>query len=302
MGSENNSALSPDTSIDAIESNKVAVVGNESPFCRVTHHLISHIVLTVLAIILTIIGIEIDNHVEPYHAYFVERDPSLSYPFMKPAISDGTLIVISLVIPFVIILALQLSTKFLKYEHEQKLLDFFVSQAGLIQSFGITFFLSNALKLIFGRKRPNFFAYCDYKGFRTAMSTGNFTDYNSQTIPGNPGSEMYCSADLGDLLDSQFSFPSSHSSLSFAGLGYLSYFIHMLFFTHRTKKDWFHLKTIVFIFPLFSAVVVCATRTRDYYHNFDDILAGAVLGFLIASFIFYINYSKEHSKREHDNE
>ena len=67
----------------------------------------------------------------------------------------------------------------------------------LIEGLGFSNFITQVIKVILimlisflnsktfcGRKRPNFFALCNYKGYKTALATGNFTYYNSVTVAG----------------------------------------------------------------------------------------------------------------------
>ena len=48
------------------------------------------------------------------------------------------------------------------------------------------------LKLFVGRKRPSFFAMCDYQGYRSALAQDNFTAYLALTAPGRPGNLTLC--------------------------------------------------------------------------------------------------------------
>jgi len=52
------------------------------------------------------------------------------------------------------------------------------------------------------------------------------------------------------------------------------------------------IKWTAMIILLGSASFISATRTRDYWHNFDDILTGAALGFGCAFFSFWINHNR----------
>lgn len=122
----------------------------------------------------------------------------------------------------------------------------------LFQALGLTLFLTSLSKVFFGRQRPNFFAFCDYKGYRNAVATGDFTEYPrafnwveficdsgsyfARTVPGVQGSIEFCEATPGEINESMFSHPSGHASLSFAGLGFLSLFLHHMLLSHRPTK------------------------------------------------------------------
>jgi len=60
-------------------------------------------------------------------------------------------------------------------------------------------------------------------------------------------------------------------------------------------------KGFVAFLVLFVAVVVAGTRPRDYWHNYEDVLAGSAIGFACAFFAFIINFrsrSKDLKKIE----
>ena len=51
-----------------------------------------------------------------------------------------------------------------------------------------------------------------------------------------------------------------------------------------------------------SAGLIAVTRTRDYWHNYDDVLAGSLIGLGIAVFIYSVHYYDVilTLKKEHD--
>lgn len=59
-------------------------------------------------------------------------------------------------------------------------------------------------------------------------------------------------------------------------------------------------KGLVAFLVFFVAVVVAGTRPRDYWHNYEDVLAGSIIGFASAVFAFLLNFSK--SSRKSNNE
>lgn len=63
------------------------------------------------------------------------------------------------------------------------------------------------LKVFEGRKRPNFYAMCNYHGYRDALTSGNYDAYLAATEPGRPGSMANClETDIVGLLC--ISFPN----------------------------------------------------------------------------------------------
>jgi len=244
--------------------------------------------------------------------FFVERDPTLSYPYILPndqEVPSWLLFFLSLGVPFLILLAAQLFGHFFPSQillpthiRENHLLPFLT----LFQSWGLTALVTELLKYFVGRKRPSFFAMCNYKGYRDALAKGDLKEYFGNTTVGLVGDMKYClETDPGILAESQYSFPSGHSSLTYAGLTVVFWLLlHSIPLNSAQRDIWqFRLWRILpLILFLGSATIVACTRTRDYWHNFDDIVAGAIIGTVCATFIFYANTHLRREMKEKEDE
>ena len=62
----------------------------------------------------------------------------------------------------------------------------------------------------------------DYKGYGTALASGNLTAYFANTVPGMPGSYSACLAPNAKIHQARLSFPSGHSALSFCAMTYMA--------------------------------------------------------------------------------
>ncbi|KAG9009687.1 oligosaccharyl transferase subunit ost3/OST6 [Tulasnella sp. 427] len=86
------------------------------------------------------------------------------------------------------------------------------------------------------------------------------------------------------LNDGFRSFPSGHSSLSFAGLGFLSFYLagklHLFDKRGHTGKSW------LAVGPLVGAALTAVSRTMDYRHHWQDVTTGSILGLTIAFFAY----------------
>ncbi|EMS11648.1 lipid phosphate phosphatase [Entamoeba histolytica HM-3:IMSS] len=122
-------------------------------------------------------------------------------------------------------------------------------------SFSMNIFLTNVIKLFAGRPRPNFYAMID----------------------------------AGNMKDAYKSFPSGHSSMMFNGMMFIS--LLLCGELHVFNGNGSLLTLLLSLLPLVMAGIVAVTRTRDYFHNFDDILAGSIIGSII-SLLSYITKFK----------
>jgi membrane-associated phospholipid phosphatase len=232
----------------------------------------------------------------PFDRFFVERDPTLSFPYEKDlahgeTIPNWLIIIISLPVPLFLIVSWILFWKyFIKLQvKDSRILDWFLGILAFLEAVAMNLALTTFLKNFIGRKRPNFFAMCNYQGYRDALLTGNYTYYHSHTIDGSRGDLSNClEDDIGILRDSQYSFPSGHASSIFCALVFLGLLMTITLRNYTTRHVM--IKGIFLATYIWTACIIAGTRPRDYWHNFDDILAGAMVGTAMAFTSFYLNY------------
>jgi len=237
----------------------------------------------------------------PFDRFFVERDPALSHPWEKgfehgEEVPTELVVVLAVPVTMFCLFILQLIAKKLfaltpiqKLDLHPKALNVFVLQLAFVESMGMTILATEFFKPFAGRKRPNFFALCNYKGYREAVTTNNFTEYFNNTVAGMPGNISYCQGTQAEILESQFSFPSGHASTIWCGMTFVGYFLMYIMHHYSPKNNM--AKGLTALAFISTAALVSVTRPRDYWHNFDDILAGAVIGFACSTFGFGLNYS-----------
>jgi len=259
-------------------------------------------------IILLIIGLSISSS-EPYHRYFQERDPALSYPLVEQeSVPIWLLAIIMFVFPVIVMIITQSLWRFTpgqwkKRDHANSSYSHFILMPylALVEGIGLTTWMTQVLKNFCGRPRPNFFALCNYQGYRDAIHSGNFTLYNSLTTVGVQGDLKHClEQDPAVIRESLYSFPSGHSSSVFAGMTILTLYLlhiipkHFLRGSLKTESPFrlLPIKMVVMLVCMGTAWLVAGSRTRDYWHNFDDILSGACLGFCVSCFAFWLNHTR----------
>ncbi|KAL6874167.1 hypothetical protein ACP4OV_014249 [Aristida adscensionis] len=202
------------------------------------------------------------NVVEPFHR-FVGEDmvPDLRYPLQGNTVPVWAVPVIAVVAPAVIIVGI--------YMKRRNVYDLHHAILGLLFSVLITAVLTDAIKDGVGRPRPDFFWRCFPDGI---------PNYHNVTR------EVICHGDSGVIKEGYKSFPSGHTSWSFAGLGFLSWYLagKLKAFDRRGHVA----KLCIIALPLLMASMVAVSRVDDYWHHWQDVFTAGVLGLVVASFCY----------------
>lgn len=219
--------------------------------------------------------------------YILEKNPALSFPLVSSQVPVSMLVGICIGVPSA---AIVLAVPFLRYNQTK-------TQAGSVFNACLILFLTlgqcllmsdaitNTIKVLVLRPRPNFFARCDYKGFQTAMSSGNYTSYNAQTQANVQGSTSYCLAPQTTVVDSVLSFPSGHSSLSWAAMTFISLLVKYTIDQYSPFKI-LSPHGVLFAAPLYLSAWIAITRIQDYYHHTDDVMMGSFIGATTSIYVF----------------
>lgn len=149
-----------------------------------------------------------------------------------------------------------------------------IFKSGLLLSIATATVITDLVKVTIGRPRPDFLDRCQpLAGAKDAIPYGLSTIAN-------------CTVQSGTIIVDGFkSFPSGHSSFSFAGLGFLSFYLagKMGVF----DKGGYVMKAWIGLIPLIGASLIAISRVMDYRHRGTDIIAGGLLGFFMA----FLSYS-----------
>ncbi|WZZ18922.1 hypothetical protein YC2023_112011 [Brassica napus] len=218
-------------------------------------------------ILLLLIVIEVVlNVIEPFHR-FVGEDmlTDLRYPLQDNTVPFWAVPLIAVVLPFVVISVY--------YFIRRDVYDLHHAILGLLFSVLITGVITDAIKDAVGRPRPDFFWRCfpDGRGF-----------FHNVTR------DVLCTGDKNVVKEGHKSFPSGHTSWSFAGLGFLALYLSGKI---RVFDQRGHVAKLCIVFlPLLVAALVGVSRVDDYWHHWQDVFGGAIIGLSI----FYTHGDKHY--------
>ncbi|KAK1281150.1 Lipid phosphate phosphatase 2 [Acorus gramineus] len=213
-------------------------------------------------LILLIIVEVILNIIHPFYR-FVGEDmmTDLKYPMQNNTVPFWAVPVIAVLLPIAILLVF--------YYLRRDVFDLHHSLLGLLFSVLITGVITDAIKDAVGRPRPDFFWRCFPDGKDVYdLVTGN----------------VICKGVPSFIREGHKSFPSGHTSWCFAGLGFLA-----LYLSGKTKvfDHKGHVSKLCLVFlPLLVAALVGISRVNDYWHHWEDVFAGGLLGIVVATLCY----------------
>ncbi|XP_004299036.1 PREDICTED: lipid phosphate phosphatase 2-like [Fragaria vesca subsp. vesca] len=231
-----------------IKSHGVAVAKNHK------HDWLILVLLGVIEIVLYII--------EPFHR-FVGKDmmTDLKYPLKENTVPAWAVPVYAVLLPIAIFL--------LFYVRRKDVYDLHHSILGLLFSVLVTVVITEAIKNGVGRPRPDFFWRCFPDGKDSYDDTWG---------------DVMCHGKASVMKEGYKSFPSGHASGSFAGLGFLALYLSGKIKVFDRKG---HVaKLCIVALPLLGASLVAVSRVSDYWHHWQDVFAGSLLGFVVAAFCY----------------
>ncbi|KAJ6630630.1 phosphatidic acid phosphatase type 2/haloperoxidase [Mycena sp. CBHHK59/15] len=219
------------------------------------------------------------NNVHGFRRQFSLADTSLRHTYaVHERVPDIALYFIAIAAPVVLQALINLLTI-------RSWWDLHNGTLGLVLGLSITGSITQFTKITVGRPRPDVIDRC--RPMAGAMDP----------IYGLSNSSICTQTDSALMIDGFRSFPSGHSSLSFAGLGFLAFF--MAGKLHLFDERGYAAKAWVSLVPFAGAALVAISRTMDYRHHWQDVLVGSIVGTVVAYFSYRQYYPSLASEVSH---
>ncbi|XP_076913990.1 lipid phosphate phosphatase 2-like [Bidens hawaiensis] len=230
------------------------------------------------------------NIIHPFYR-FVGEDmmTDLKYPMKDNTVPVWSVPIYAVLLPIVVFSVF--------YYRRRDVHDLHHAILGLLFSVLITGVITDAIKDAVGRPRPDFFWRCFPDGIDNYDKWGN----------------VICHGKDKDIREGHKSFPSGHTSCkkkfniilmlpidvtkcartfnnrmilarSFAGLGFLALYMagKIKVFDRRGHVA----KLCILFLPLLMASLVAVSLLDDYWHHWQDVFAGGILGLVVATMCY----------------
>ncbi|CAK7203867.1 hypothetical protein SEUCBS139899_006616 [Sporothrix eucalyptigena] len=208
--------------------------------------------------------------------------PQFAFPLRDEILPSWLAILLGPFVPVVILLALQLYVR-----------SFWDANNAI---FGVLYSLSNSvvfqviIKWLIGGLRPHFLDVC-----KPDLSLAKTLDrvkspYNAAGFNNMYYTREICTGDPRLINDALSSMPSGHTTAAFAGFVFLSLYLNgkLKIFSNQHMQMW---KMMLFYFPILVATLIGGALTIDAFHNWYDILAGAIIGTTMAFSAYRMTYA-----------
>lgn len=209
--------------------------------------------------------------------------PEFAYPMRKEIIPIWLAAFLASVIPIFIILAMQIRIR-----------SFWDVNNGII---GLLYSLITAavfqvfIKWLIGGLRPHFLTVCK-PDVNLANNNPGYVGagYNAKGFNQIYYTREICTGDIKEINDSLESMPSGHTTAAFAGFVYLYLYLNakLKVFSNYHPHMW---KLVAIYAPILGACLIGGALTIDEFHNWYDILAGAVIGTVMAFSAYRMCYA-----------
>lgn len=214
-----------------------------------------------------------------FHRGFFCNDASIRFPYKPELISTKFIIAISVPLPVLIIFL----SEFIFSKNHGLVPTGGSSPLWLSRAFRLsilfifggvaTAVLTDTGKAVLGWPRPNFIDVCRPNVTCDPLSMEFHEDY-------------ICLGDQKESLKARHSFPSGHASVT----AYVAVFLSVYFQTTYITPTAFLLRPLLQLFVITLSWLAGLSRVSDNMHHGMDVIAGFILGVLVASFVLYTSY------------
>jgi len=199
--------------------------------------------------------------------------PEFAYPLRNEIVPIWAAALMAALIPIAVFLICQIRVR--------SFWDVNNATIGLLYSLITAAVFQVFIKWLIGGLRPHFLAVCKPDASRLLVGNGYREIMFDRSI---------CTGDENQINDALESMPSGHTTAAFAGFVYLYLYLNakLKVFSNYHPAMW---KLVVLYMPILGACLIGGALTIDEFHNWYDVLAGAVIGTMMAFSAYRMVYA-----------
>lgn len=208
--------------------------------------------------------------------------PQFAYPMRKEIIPIWLAAFLASIIPIFIILCMQIRIR--------SFWDVNNGVLGLLYSLITAAVFQVFIKWLIGGLRPHFLTVCKPDITRATNTQIAEKGYSAQGFAEIYYTKDICTGDPNEIDDSLESMPSGHSTAAFAGFIFLALYLNakLKVFSNYHPALW---KLAAVYAPVLGACLIAGALTIDEFHHWYDVLAGAVIGTIMAFSAYRMVYA-----------
>ncbi|KAI0155534.1 phosphatidic acid phosphatase type 2/haloperoxidase [Pestalotiopsis sp. NC0098] len=209
--------------------------------------------------------------------------PEFGYPLRKEIVPIWAAALLAVFVPITVFLFMQIRIR--------SFWDLNNAVIGLLYSLITAAVFQVFLKWLIGGLRPHFLDVCKPDLSLASNAAGAVgAGYNAAGYKSLYYTREICTGDIDEIDDSLESFPSGHTTAAFAGFVYLYLYLNakLKVFSNYHPAMW---KLIAIYAPILGAVLIGGALTIDEFHNWYDIIAGAIIGTVMAFSAYRMVYA-----------
>ncbi|KAK3954771.1 phosphatidic acid phosphatase [Pseudoneurospora amorphoporcata] len=208
--------------------------------------------------------------------------PQFAYPMRKEIIPIWLAAFLASMIPIFIILCMQIRIR--------SFWDVNNGILGLLYSLITAAVFQVFIKWLIGGLRPHFLTVCQPDISRATNTQIAQAGYSAQGFAQIYYTKDICTGNPDEIDDSLESMPSGHSTAAFAGFIFLALYLNakLKVFSNYHPALW---KLAAVYAPVLGACLIAGALTIDEFHHWYDVLAGAVIGTVMAFSAYRMVYA-----------
>lgn len=209
--------------------------------------------------------------------------PQFAYPLRKEIVPIWAAALLAALVPIFVILMMQIRIR--------SFWDVNNAVIGVLYALITAAVFQVFLKWLIGGLRPHFLTVCNPDISLASNAEGAVgAGYNAAGFKQIYYTREICTGDPDTIDDSLESFPSGHTTAAFAGFVYLYLYLNakLKVFSNYHPAMW---KLIAIYAPILGAVLIGGALTIDEFHNWYDIIAGAIIGTTMAFSAYRMTYA-----------